>query len=242
MQQGVLDNYRVPEVAQEAFRGAVSRQIDDGVSIHQMAGHDKGVSYRFFIHQERNAIKSTAAKYWVPDSIEMIEWTVDKRLKPTERVKELPEELLAFDVDGECIGGRYKEAYLAWKAGRNAPGLSLAKWGILGDAEIASLSHAGIFSVEQFAATPRSKFEGRYPQVFIEAHEQAVEWVARKESRVDVEMYASQIVELQRLTAKKDQELEDLKEQVKLLLASNGIDKLKAHVEKKKKAPTKRAA
>lgn len=250
-QQGVLDNYKVPEVAQKAFaeRGAMSMAIGNGVQMVQMHGHEAGVPYQFHTEQIRNDNKSKAAKYWVPDPIDCITWTVDRRLQVTERVKFLPPELLEFDEDGTCIGGRYKESFDNWKKGLNAPGLSLSKWGELGDGEVLSLAHAGIFSVEQLASMPRDKLANRYPEIFLEAWEKAVQWVNRKEQRVDTELHASQIVELQKLLSQRDREaqgkdkqFQELQAQVAALMSgNNGREKLEAEIEKtaKKKGNAK---
>lgn len=185
----------LPEVAfQELSRRGVSEvQLADGVSRLAIAGHDQGVGYRFYIHPIYNKEKSEEAGYEVFDEVEMIEWRVDRKNKPVEQVQFLPAGLLKFrvrdkvtglwDVTSECIGGRYREAYEAFKSGKATPGMPLARWGVLSDAEMASLAAEGIFTVEQFAAMPKERIRLRFPDNFAEAQERAVHFVAGKEMR-----------------------------------------------------------
>lgn len=194
----ITDNYALPEVAVEAIRkqGLKEVQLDDGVN-RLMSGHDKGVAFRFFISPAYNKLKSSLAGYEVYDDVEMIEWMIDRKNKPCELVRFLPPELLGFDRDGNCVGGRYRESYLNFKAGRNAPGLPLAKWGQLSDGEIASLASINVFTVEQLAEQPRSKFEGRMPQEFVDALDRAIQFVAGKEQRGIQAAHAEKMKELE---------------------------------------------
>lgn len=194
----LIDNFALPDVAVEAIKrqGLKEVQLDDGVN-RLMSGHDKGVAYRFFISPVYNKTKSTVAGYEVFDDVEMIEWLIDRKNKPTELVRFLPPELLNFDRDGVCVGGRYKDSYLSFKTGRSTPGLPLAKWGQLSDGEVATLASMHIFTVEQLAEQPRGKFEGRMANEFVEAFDRAVQFVAGKEQRTVQAAQAAKMAELE---------------------------------------------
>ena len=175
----------MPQVAQEAFsqNGVTAISLGNGVSRLEMSGHDRGVSFRFFMHPVYNPATSVELGYEVFDPTEMIEWTIDRKNKPVEMVRFLPEGLLKWNRVGELIGGRYKEAYLAWKTGKDAPGTPLRKWGQLSDSEIASLEAESIFTVEQFSEIERGRIVSRFPKNFVEAHERASLFLAAKEVR-----------------------------------------------------------
>lgn len=217
----ILDNFSLPPGAAEAIKakGMTPREIDDGVS-RFMSGHDKGVAYRFFIAPSYNKIKSQLARYEVFDNIEMIQWFVDRRTQPTEIVKFLPEELLEFDKDGECVGGDYAEAYMAFKEGKAAPGLALSKWGVLSEGEVASLVAAKIFTVEQFAAQDRKKIEGTYPSQFIEAYERANQYVNGKERRETDRATVDKMAELALQNERNETRIRDLQAKLEVLLDS----------------------
>lgn len=185
MDLSFLEQYNLPQEAVEGIRrlNLQNVQVSDGVT--RFLAHDRGVAYRFFVYEDYNKRKSDEQKkkgknYGVFDSIEMIEWYKDRFCKPTERLRFLPPELLQITDDGE-VYGRYAEAYKKWKQGLTAPGLALNKWGLLSDSDVATLNHAGIFSVEGFAAQPRSKVEGRFPESITEAFERAIQYVHGKE-------------------------------------------------------------
>lgn len=199
----ILDQFNLPNGAAEAIKakGMIAKEIDDGVS-RFMSGHDRGIAYRFFIAPSYNKVKSKLAGYEVYDNLEMIQWFVDRRTQPTEIVKFLPEELLEFDKDGECIGGDYAEAYRAFKEGKATPGLPLGKWGVLSEGEVASLVAARIYTVEQFAAQDRKKIEGTYPSQFLDAYERAGLYAAGKERR---EMDKAAVDKMAELALKNEQ-------------------------------------
>lgn len=181
--------------------------------------HDKGTSYRFYIHPIYNAQKSKIAKYERFDDITMIEWFVDKRNKPVEQVRFLPPELLALDEEGRATGGRYAESYNRWLDGVKTPGLPLSKWGVLSDSDVATLSSGGVFSVEQFASMPRAKVTGKYHTEIIEAFERAIQYVAGKIATVDRDQHADEILALHKANAEKEQAIEELQMQMKALLS-----------------------
>lgn len=221
MDSSMIDNFALPDGAAEALKKQNRQMVSlsDGVT-RSTAGHDKGVSFRFWVHSEFNKLKSKAAKYEKSDEVEMIEWHTDRYNRPTERVKDLGPELLEFDDEThECIGGRYADAYRRWKQGMTAPGLPLSKWGVLADGWVTTLAANGIFSVEQFAAMPRSKIDGKFPQEVSEAFERAILFVSMKEGRAQSDKQAEEIVELQRTKAKQAAEIEELRQQMNALLS-----------------------
>jgi len=215
----MLEQFPLPEVAMENFRkqNYQSSKIDDGVDMFM--AHDTGVSFRFFNHAEYNANKSKLVKYEAFDNITMIEWFVDKRNRVVEQVKFLPKELLSLDEDGVCDGGKYQETYERWLTGVNSPGMPISKWGVLSDAEAATLASVGVFSVEQLAAQPRGKMEGKYSLEIVQAFERAIQYVAGKAGRVDLDKHADEILKLSKESAKKDEAIAVLQEQMAQLLA-----------------------
>lgn len=219
MLNGILDNFVLPGVAHDALAkmGVRATEIESGVS-RFISGHDKGVAYRFFVHTEYNATKSKAARYEVFDTEEMIEWLTDSKCKPTERIRMLPPELLSIDPFTGEAGGRYAESYERFKKGMSAPGTSLGKWGVLSDAEIATLNANNVFSVEQFAAMPRAKIEGKFPQEFKEYFERAVQFVNGKEGRFETDKQAAEIMSLQAEKDKQARMIEELQAQVNALV------------------------
>lgn len=200
-----IDNFDIPEVARTALKsqGYHEQQLEDGVSVY--AGHDKGVAYRFYTHAEYNAEKSRKTGIECFDDVEMIEWIRDRRTKPTERVRFLPETLLAFDADGNCVGGSYAESYIAYKKGKKQTGASLEKWGLLSTGEVATLAAMGIYTIEQLAAQPEGKFGASFPVSIHEAYTRAKQWVAGESARTEA--------------AETKEEVETLKAQNAALLA-----------------------
>jgi hypothetical protein len=194
---GILDNFILPEGAAEAIakQNLQSVQIEDGVT--RLSGHDKGMAFRFFIHPEYQEVESKKKGYEVYKEVEMIEWLVDKNTKPTERVNLLPDGLLAKDIRGNFVGGRYLEAYKRFKEGRKAPGLPLNKWGILSDSEVATLAHNNIFTVEQLAEQDRAVIASKFPQSYLEALDRAVTFVGSKQFVKDNEQNAKKMAELE---------------------------------------------
>lgn len=192
----LLDNFALPPEATEHFNrnGVKVVELEDGVS-RIMSGQDKGVAFKFFYAQLKNWLKSEVAGYAVFDDIEMIQWFVDKRHMPVERVSELPADLLQFNRLGECVGGRYREAYLNFKAGRATTGLALNRWDVLTDAEIASLNAERIYTVEQLADTPPERIS-MFPPQFHEARERAIQYVRGKDSRDAANQAATKLAEL----------------------------------------------
>lgn len=222
---GILDQFPIPEVAMESFRrnNLQTNNLGEGVDI--FLAHDKGISYRFFNHADYNKEKSRVLKYEKFENLAMIEWFIDKKNKPTERVNQLPRELLSFDDEGNCIGGKYKDAYESFLKGLNAPGLPLSKWGILDDAECATLASIGIFSVEQFAAQPRSKIEGKYPSEIVEAFERAIQYVNGKSTRDENSKRDEEIFKLKQESDQKDSAIRALQEQMAALMSGEEIGK-----------------
>lgn len=222
---GFLDQFPIPEVALEGMKSAGfrSQNLEDGVDI--FLAHDKGISYRFFNHADYDKEASKKLKYEKFRNIAMIEWFVDKKTKPTERVNQLPRELLSFDEEGNCIGGKYKDAYEAFLKGLNAPGLPLSKWGVLDDAECATLAAAGVFSVEQLAALPRTRVEGKYPQEIVEAFERSIQYVNGKSARTENEKRDEEILKLKAESDAKDAAIKELQAQMAALMSGEEIGK-----------------
>lgn len=211
-----------PEAREDISRfGVESVTIGDGVSQIMMAGHDRGIAFRFFMHPVYNKFKSDELGYEVFEEEEMIEWTVDRKNRPTEYVKFLPQALIQRNRDGEVIGGRYKDSYLSWKSGKNSPGTALRKWGMLSDAMVASLEAEGLFTVEQFSELDRSRVTSKYPQEFIDAYDRAGQFLAAQQVKASTGEMADR-------PKKVEEEKAELLER---------LARLEAAVEKKTEAP-----
>lgn len=222
---GFLEQFPLPEVAMEGIRRSNLQTNNLGEGVDIFLAHDKGVSYRFFNHADYDKEASKKLRYEKFNNIAMIEWYVDKKTKPTERVTQLPRELLSFDDEGNCIGGKYKDAYEAFLRGLNAPGLPLSKWGILDDAECATLAASGVFSVEQLAALPRSKVEGKYPSEIVEAFERAIQYVNGKTIRAENEKRDEEILKLKAESEAKDAAIKELQAQMAALMTGEDVSK-----------------
>lgn len=215
--------HAMPQEAREDISrlGVESVSIGDGVSQIMMAGHDRGVAYRFFMHPVYNKTKSDELGYEVFEEKELIEWTIDRKNRPNEYVEFLPQALLQKNRDGDVIGGRYKDAYLAWKSGKSAPGTSLRKWGLMSDAMVASLEADGLFTVEQFSELDRSRVTSKYPQEFIDAYDRAGQFLAAQQVKASTGEMAERL-------KKVEEEKAELLER---------LSRLEAAVEKKAEAP-----
>lgn len=226
----LLDQFQFPAVAQEEFisKGLTARMLSNsggGQAISfEMSGHDKGIAYRFFLHKEKNQVKSDEFDLEINDEIEMIQWIKDKNFKPVERVRFLPPELLRFNKKGECVGGQYAEAYKAWKAGRASAGLMLSQWPRASIGQVGTLNSEGIFTVEQFAATPKDRIQGRFPEAFVELHKDAVQFVNSMKPIEDVKKYADQVLILSQEKAKMLERMQSLEDRL-LELAKKPVKK-----------------
>ena len=214
----MLANFPIPAEALEGMRAQGFRANNLGDGIDMFMAHDKGVGYSFGTITEYNPTKSKKLGYAFYDTIEICTWVIDKRESHVERVRFLPDELLSFNSEGEPVSGKYLDSYLAFKKGLKTPGTPLAKWGVLDDSLVASLKHDGIFSVEQFAAVPKSKIEGKYPIEVLEAYEQAGFFVAGKEQRSKNDETAAELLRLKDEAAKKDEAILTLQKQMAALM------------------------
>lgn len=169
-----LAAFDLPEGAMQAIieNGYKLVDMNDGVS--RMSGHDKGVGYKFLTIQERDEMKSREMGFDVPRKIPVIQWFKDRKTKPMEMIKELPEGLLRFNKLGECVGGRYKEAYDRFLEGQDAEGLSLNRWTDASDSDVFTLTNSGIHTVEQFAELKRERVQDLFGGYFNELWEKAV--------------------------------------------------------------------
>lgn len=237
MTNEMLNQFQFPPEAQEFIAGQLSQKVlsnsGGGRAIEfESAGHDKGMAYRFFVHQEKNQIKSEQFEMDIPDSIDMIEWIRDRDHKPTERVKLLPPQLLKFNKAGECVSGAYKEAYLAWKNGLSAPGLSLGRWEKASQADVFTLSSQGIFTVQQFASLPRDRVIGRFPESLVKLFEEAIHYVNAQNPKVDIEAYANELLALKQERSKLTDKLEALTKTVEELSSQQAAPKRRGRPKK----------
>ena len=195
MDGSFLNNFALPEAATEALaRGSREVSVTDGVSRYYSGTH-KGVAYRFFYTEIYNERKSKEAKYPVFDQVEMVEWIVDKDTKPVERVRLLPEELLSISEFTGEVSGAFAESYRRFKAGQEAPGTPLRNWGVLASNWVATLEKLGIFTVEQFAETPRNKVL-QFPEVVQEGWQRAQHEAGNKDSKQAADRLAKELVAL----------------------------------------------
>lgn len=241
---------------QENFinKGLTEQVINTGgggtVSTFVMSGHDKGIAYRFFLTPVRSGVKSEEFDMEINDEIECIEWHVSRDFKPVERVTMIGDALLKFakvkkvDNNGrtqmvlkkplECVGGSFKEAYLAFKKGLSAAGLPLQRWDRLTLAQISSLNSLNIFTVQQFAAMPTERInDGRFPPDLIEAFHQAVQWVNGQKPMQDVQAYAEKVLLMKQELTKQQEEINKLKAEIIVKMQS----KMDTEIKPAKKKP-----
>jgi hypothetical protein len=203
----LLDNSKMPgfEFARDDVKAQVRQSQSLGNGVDFFSGHDGGVAFRIFNIAEKNEVLSKKLGYAKFDSVEMIQWFVDSKMKPVARLTELPEELLSFDpITKEANGGKYLNEYLNSKQGREAPGLPLSQWGEIEDCDLQTLVSSGIFSVEQLAAQPDEKIN-RFHDTIKEAFVKAVQFVNGKQNRVESEKIALELLEV----TQKNSKLED---------------------------------
>lgn len=240
----ILDDFEFPDVARENFinKGLTQQLISQGsgvsISTFTMAGHEKGVPFRFVCIAEKNNIKSQDFDMEINDNVDLVEWFVTKDHKPTERVTLLGDDFLKFrkekvimsdgtsrmfikkeiddqgNVKMECVGGKWKDAYIAWKNGLSSGGLSLERWGKVTPGHVATLNALGVFSVEQFAAMPRDRVEGRMPLDLVKIFEDAIHYVNSQQPMQEIKHYADQMLELKQELAKRARENEALRQRM----------------------------
>ena len=218
----LLDNSKMPgfEFARDDVKAQTRQQVNLGSGVDFFSGHDAGVAYRFKPLAEKNEALSKKLGYAKYDSVDLIEWFVDSKLKPVTRVTELPEELLQFDpMTKEATGGRYLAEFRAYKAGAAAPGLALSQWGEIDMCDLETLVNGGIFSVEQFAAQSPEKIS-KYHDTIKEAYEKACQYVNGKSNRVQAEKVALELLEVTQKNSKLEDALAAQQEQIEKLMAA----------------------
>lgn len=210
--------HAMPDVARDEItrNGVNAVAIGDGVNRLAIAGHNQGVAYYFKVDQVYNPQKSEECGYEVFEPMEQCYHIIDRKNISVMPIQMAPRELLAFNRDGDCIGGKYRDAYINWKSGKDQPGTALRKWDVVSDSEIATLEAEGIFTIEQFAEYPRDRIGSRYPENFMKAHTRAQQWVAGKEMR---EKAGEQATELNALR-KQNEDLVERLAKLESLLSS----------------------
>lgn len=212
MDLNTLQHFNIPPEAMVEFsRRGLSFNEENGVA--SMSGTDGGIAYKFIVIQEEHAVQSEILGYKKAKAVECVQWFVDRKNRPVERIKELPESLLRFNKLGECVGGKYKDAYIRFKQGEATPGLSLKKWSECSDADLFTLEHAGIFSVEQLAENSAERIHELFGGALDDLHAAALGHVqASKHS--DNSALLAEMENLKRQLAKlmadKQQDPEDL--------------------------------
>lgn len=200
-----LDNFAFPIDADvEMLKARQEQSLGNGVSVY--SGQDRGVSFRFFIDAVYNKLKSDLTKTEQWDRKEMIQFFADKFSKP---VHEVTPEIIA----------RYPKEYEAWKRGLEAPGTPLCKWAACEVHQYKTLAGAGIFSVEQFAETPKGKISGRFAIDIQELHDRAIQYVNGQTGRISAEEHAEKLAEQARENAKLKARIDDLE---KFVISQSG--------------------
>lgn len=239
MNDSFLSQFRFPPEAMEDFinKGLTQKILDSGhggtASSFEMSGHDKGISYRFFLTPVKMEAASEEFDMELNKEVEMIEWNVTKKHRPVERVHMLPDQLLKFRKEKcpngtmltkfplECVGGALKEAYMRFREGKGALGLPLSQWNKCNQAQAATLVSEGIHTVEQLAARPRDSLD-RFPNEFKKLFEEAVHWVNAQTPMVDIQKNAEAMMELKQILARLSDENQVLREQNAQILDANG--------------------
>ncbi len=220
MSNDILNNFEFPPEAQRDFidQGLQQKQLRPGVTEFQPQGSQNGIAHRFFIHAEKNTMKSEEVDMEINDEIEMVQFFKDRKNKPCHRVTELPDQLLRFskkrinigdglyryefirDSDGnlEVRGGSLAESYKAFKAGLGISGLPLERWERLSLAQVSTLKSEGIFTVQQFAALPVDRVEGRFPKDLIKAFNDAIHFCNAQDKKAEMKPYADELIALRK--------------------------------------------
>lgn len=203
----------LPPQAQADFEKIKSSPLSsNGVERHY-SGHDgHGLAFRFFVFDRYNKMKSEATKtpsnpsgVEIFDPVEMQEVFVDKKTR-------------LHKIVNDRIRSRYPEEYRRFKDGLEAPGLSLAKWGVIPSHEVATLNKAGIFTVEQLAIQNADKIQSNFPRGFFEYFTRAQQHIAAKTGNAEVEKQAEALVEMQKAYAQLERRLLSLEEEKQALL------------------------
>lgn len=238
----IASQFSFPIEAQQDFaeRGGLKVLSSNQNTIqYGVSEHDKGIPFEFFVHNQVNGVKSEIYDMEINDEVECIRWVVKPRkFEPVARVLDLPPQLLKFrrvpagkDPEGntvmkfyqhpetgeyEVVSGQYKDAYLRWKQGLKAPGLSLDKWGRLSNAQIKTLANQGVFSVEQFTELEENYITERFPPDIVAKHKEAKLYMnaqANVGSMSDIKKYADQVVEEKQRNSRLERELNELRAQ-----------------------------
>jgi hypothetical protein len=202
----------LPQQAQADFEKIKSSALSsNGVERHY-SGHDGyGLGFRFFIFDRYNKLKSDETKspanpsgVEIFDRVEMREVFVDKKTR-------------LHEIVTDRIRAQYPEEYRRFKEGLDAPGLPLAKWGVIPSNEVATFAKAGIFTVEQLAAQNSDKIAA-FPKQFFDYFTRAQQHVAAKSGNFEIEKQAEKLVDMQKAYAQLEQRLLSLEDEKRALL------------------------
>lgn len=241
-----IGDFPMPDVAQDFFTKPNVKQVSISDGVQTISGHNEhGVGYRFFIHEIYNDTKSKQLGYEKYDEIEMIEWLLDKNNKPVERVRLLAQDypgLLRLNDEGEAIGGQYASAYNRFKEGRDAPGLSLERWGVPSTAQIKTFASLGVFTVEQLAMQDRQKMLTKFggDSEFFRVFERSILHANAQNKEEELGDASNRIVALEQANKQMAIENEEIKKQMQALIKGSAekqsVPKAKAKSKAKAKA------
>lgn len=274
----LLDEFKFPALAEDsqAFlsQNFDARTVEKNVHTLQVAGHDKrGLAYRFYLHPVKSLEKSKEFDMDLSDDVEMIQWFKDRKHKPVERVKELPEQLLKFarkrvsvqggiekyeyelsytdprdgktkialqselrklnaellaqgviqlEIKGKLIAksGLYAEDYRRFQAGLGSLGLPLSRWDKVTLSQIHAFEAEGIFTVQQLAALPLDRVEGRFPRDLIAVFNEAVHYVNAQNKAADVTPFANEVLAVRQENSKLKETVDKLTSQMTAMMES----------------------
>lgn len=210
-----LSDYDLPIDANIPMAQLQAQQLGAGVQKYAM-GHDaKGMRHIFFVKQEINDKESAIAGKEVREDVEYIQYYKDKFQKPVHKVTDYYRALHA-------------DTYDRWKKGLETPGTPLNKWDRLDYGDYAALTKAGIFSVEQLAATPFERLRGLLPRWGVtlkERHEQAQLFVNAQQHEESFAERDERLAKLEEDNKKLREELSQLMSVKEAKASKNGTSK-----------------
>lgn len=134
--------------------------------------------------------------------------------------EDLESVLKAKGIKGKliCKSGAYAENYRRFELGLGTQGLPLSRWDKISLSQIKTLENEGIFTLQQLAALPLSRVEGRFPKDLIKVFNDACHAVNAENKKADITPFANEVLAVRQENSKLKDALEELKTQMSMLV------------------------